>query len=330
MRQKTAPVGWHGCPLGEEGLVAADAWGALEVVHFEVRHRIEGLNLVAPPRRLLLCPTPHLLQRAVPFWGARAGGAVSPKSAQQVQSAAAQAGHSRDHGHHAQQQLPRDRTEPLFQGHTSTLDASLMARPAHLYRAAIGCTMTGAILTCSQSQPRTCRLCSCAAIATAASSPASPPQSAASQSPCTLSRQTAYQAKRQIRMKTAPRELESRQKQMMLGRCQGGAPRDSGGRPQNFKPVRSTSKEQNLCAQMRTFVVQQCPGEVRLETRANGDAHGRQPVVNGMGRPAPAGLRGPFLGSPNAGCCRRCCRSRRGPQPRRRDALLGPRPGWCH
>ncbi len=118
-----------------------------------------------------------------------------------------------------------------------------MARPVHLHQAAIDCTMMGAILTSSQSQAGTCRLCSCTAIAAAASSPASPPQSAASQSPCTLSRQTAYQAKRKIRMKTTTRDLESRQKQMMLGCCQGGSSRDSCAHPQNLKPVRSISKE---------------------------------------------------------------------------------------
>ena len=77
MRQNTAPVGRHGCALGEQRLVAADARGALEVVHSEVRHRIEGLNLAAPPRRLLLDSPPHLLQRAVPFWTTRASGAVT-------------------------------------------------------------------------------------------------------------------------------------------------------------------------------------------------------------------------------------------------------------
>ncbi len=54
--------------------MAADARGALEVVHFEVRHRIEGLHLVAPHRRLPLSPPPHMLQHAVPFWGASGEG----------------------------------------------------------------------------------------------------------------------------------------------------------------------------------------------------------------------------------------------------------------
>ena len=78
--------------------------------------------------------------------------------------------------------------------------------------------MTGPFLT-SALQTGTCRLCSCAAIAAAASSPAAPPQSAASQSPCTLPRQMACQAKRQAELGMAPRNLEARQKLMMVGYC---------------------------------------------------------------------------------------------------------------